>query len=112
MECIFCKIVEGQLPSNKVYEDEEFLVFHDINPVAPVHLLIIPKRHIPSVADLSAQDTSLVGRMMLLTRRLATEQGLDESGYRILTNHGRDGGQIVDHLHFHLLGGRKLGPIA
>lgn len=112
MDCVFCKIVEGELPSNKVYEDDEFLVFHDINPAAPVHLLIIPKRHIASLAELAPEDADLMGRMMLLTSRLASEQGLDESGYRVLTNHGPDGGQLVDHLHLHLLGGRKLGPIA
>ncbi len=111
MDCIFCKIAQGELPSTKVYEDEELLAFKDINPVAPVHILVIPKKHIVSLATIEAQDADMLGRMMLTIRDIATEQGLDENGYRVLSNHGPDSGQIVDHLHYHILGGRKLGPI-
>lgn len=111
MDCIFCKIAQGELPSTKVYEDEELLAFKDINPVAPVHILVIPKKHIASLATIEAQDADMLGRMMLTIRDIATEQGLDENGYRVLSNHGPDSGQIVDHLHYHILGGRKLGPI-
>lgn len=111
MDCIFCKIVQEELPSTKVYEDDEILAFKDINPVAPVHILVIPKKHIASLATIEAEDAGMLSRMMLIIREIATEQGLDEKGYRVLSNHGPDSGQIVDHLHFHILGGRKLGSI-
>lgn len=111
MDCIFCKIAQEELPSTKVYEDDEILAFKDINPVAPVHILVIPKKHIASLATIEVEDAGMLSRMMLIIRDIATEQGLDENGYRVLSNHGPDSGQLVDHLHFHILGGRKLGSI-
>ena len=106
-ECIFCKIVAGELPAKKVYEDEELLVFHDIHPVAPVHLLIIPKRHVVSLAECQANDEGMLGRMLLLAPRLAREHGLD-NGFRTTINTGRGGGQLVFHLHLHVFGGGTL----
>lgn len=111
MDCIFCKIAQEELPSTKVYEDDEILAFKDINPVAPVHILVIPKKHIASLSTIEAEDAGMLSRMMLIIRDIATEQGLNENGYRVLSNHGPDSGQLVDHLHFHILGGRKLGSI-
>ena len=106
-ECIFCKIVAGELPSKTAYEDEELLVFHDIHPVAPVHLLMIPKRHIVSLAECHADDEGLLGRMLLLAPKLAREHGLD-NGFRTTINTGRGGGQLVFHLHVHVFGGGTL----
>ncbi len=109
-DCIFCKIVEGKIPAKKVHEDEEFLAFHDINPAAPVHLLVIPKRHIVSLQSLEPEDGPLLGRMMSLIPRLASEQGCrpgPEGGFRLIANSGKDGGQEVGHLHFHVLGGPR-----
>lgn len=111
MDCIFCKIAQDELPSTKVFENDEIVAFKDINPVAPVHILVIPKKHIASLATIETQDAEMLGRMMLVIRDIATEQGLDENGYRVLSNHGTDSGQLVDHLHFHIIGGRKLGTI-
>ncbi|MBT3318678.1 MAG: histidine triad nucleotide-binding protein [Clostridia bacterium] len=107
-DCLFCKIVAGKIPSNKVYEDEKVIAFTDINPQAPVHILIIPKKHIASVADTSELDMDIYARIMSVGKRLAEEFGL-KGGYRLVTNIGKDGGQAVDHLHFHLLGGRTMG---
>ncbi len=106
MNCIFCKIVAGEIPSKKVHEDEEFLAFHDIRPHAPVHFLIIPKRHIASLADVSPDDAPMLGRLMALVPQLARANGL-EAGFKTGINTGRDGGQEVDHLHIHVLGGWK-----
>ncbi|MEW6706844.1 MAG: histidine triad nucleotide-binding protein [Pseudomonadota bacterium] len=108
MACIFCKIVAGEIPSKKVHEDEEFLAFHDIRPHAPVHFLVIPKRHIDSLAHVQADDAPMLGRMMTLVSRLARENGL-EAGFKTGINTGREGGQEVDHLHIHVLGGWKRG---
>lgn len=108
MSCLFCKIAAGDIPATKVYEDEQLLAFRDIDPKAPTHILIIPKRHIPSVNALEEADTDLIGRMVRTLQGLAREEGIDESGYRIVVNTNADGGQTVDHLHFHLLGGRGL----
>ena len=108
--CIFCKIVAGKIPSKKAYEDEGLLVFHDINPWAPVHLLLIPKKHIASMAHVAAEDAELLGRMMTLVPRLAADNGCrpyPEGGFRLLTNCGKDGLQEVPHLHFHLIGGPR-----
>ncbi len=103
--CLFCKIVNGEIPSNKVLEDEHFLAFHDINPIAPVHLLIIPKLHVEKFQDVQADTMAM---MTPFIQEVARKMGLDESGYRLVTNNGKDGGQEVLHLHFHLLGGGKL----
>jgi histidine triad (HIT) family protein len=103
-DCIFCKIVAGQLPCNSVYEDDEVLAFHDIHPFARVHFLIIPKVHVASLADAAPAQEELLGRMLLLAPRLAKEQGL-EAGFKTLINTGRGGGQEVFHLHMHVFGG-------
>ena len=108
--CIFCKIVAGQIPSRKVYEDEELLAFHDIQPWAPVHFLVIPKRHIASMAQLTEADAALMGRLMTLIPRLALEQGCNpypQGGFRVLCNNGAEGGQEVQHLHVHVMGGPR-----
>lgn len=104
--CIFCKIVAGHIPGKKVFEDEELLAFHDINPWAPVHILIIPKRHIPSMAEVSDADAPLLGRMAALGPRLMKELGVT-GGFRHVINTGRDGGQEVYHLHMHVMGGPR-----
>ena len=106
-DCIFCKIIKGEIPSNKVYEDDEILAFKDINPMAPVHILVIPKKHIESANEISQEDELLIGKMFTVIKKLAKENNLD-NGYRIVNNCGEEGGQAVKHLHFHLLGGRKL----
>ncbi|MEX1296581.1 MAG: histidine triad nucleotide-binding protein [Candidatus Limnocylindrales bacterium] len=106
--CLFCKIVAGDIPSDKVHEDELVLAFNDINPVAPVHQLIVPKRHIASAADLAETDAQLLGRLFTVAASLAATAGLPDTGYRVVTNVGADGGQSVAHLHFHLLGGRAM----
>lgn len=103
-DCIFCKILAGELPSNKVYEDDEVLAFHDIHPFARVHFLIIPKTHIATLADFDEKHERLLGRMLLLAPKLAREQGLDE-GFKTLINTGRGGGQEVFHIHIHVFGG-------
>lgn len=106
-DCLFCRIAAGEIPSTKVYEDDKLLAFRDINPQAPVHILIIPKQHFDSVDALDEASAPIVGDIMLVAKKLAKENGL-ESGYRIITNIGENGGQTVKHLHFHLLGGVKL----
>ena len=105
-DCIFCKIVRGEIPSKKVYEDDDILAFHDINPLAPVHFMLIPKRHIASLADATADDAGVLGRIMALTGRLAREQGSPE-GFRTIVNTGRIGRQDVMHVHVHVIGGPK-----
>jgi histidine triad (HIT) family protein len=104
--CVFCKIVAGQIPSRKAYEDDELLVFHDINPWAPVHLLIVPKEHIATHADVKPEHAVMLGRMMTLVPALAREAGA-LNGFRTIINTGRDGGQEVYHLHMHLIGGPR-----
>jgi len=107
--CIFCKIVRGELPSRKAYEDEEVLVFHDIRPIAPVHLLLIPKAHVATLADCGPEHQALLGKLLLLAPRLAREHGLTE-GFRTMINTGRGGGQEVFHLHLHVFGGGERIP--
>jgi len=106
-ECIFCKIIAGEIPSDKVYEDEQVLAFRDIAPQAPVHILVIPKAHIASAAEVSAENADLAAACFVAISRIAREHGLD--GFRVISNCGVEGGQTVFHLHFHLLGGRRLG---
>ncbi len=106
-DCLFCKIANGEIPSEKVYEDEKILAFKDIQPQAPVHLLVIPKAHIGSLAEITEENADVVSAMTLTVNRLAKEFHLN-GGYRVVTNIGNDGGQTVRHLHFHLLGGEKL----
>ena len=108
MDCIFCKIVAGQIPCSFVYQDEDILAFNDIAPQAPHHILFIPRCHIPSMADLALEDGVLLAKIFTVAKKVSHDLGL-ERGYRFLTNVGIDAGQSVPHLHFHLLGGRKLG---
>jgi histidine triad (HIT) family protein len=106
MDCIFCKIVAGAIPANKVHEDDEFLAFHDIRPAAPVHFMVIPKRHVASLLQLQPGDEAMLGRLMALLPELARKEGLG-GGFKTAINTGRDGGQEVDHIHVHVLGGRR-----
>ena len=110
-DCLFCKIAAGEIPSAKVYEDEEILAFRDIAPKAPVHILLIPKKHLARRAAAGPDDAALLGKMQLLARQLAEKEGVAESGFRVLTNSGPNSGQEVAHLHYHLLGGEPLGDI-
>jgi histidine triad (HIT) family protein len=107
--CLFCKIADGQIPAKVVYQDENVVAFEDINPQAPHHILLIPRRHIASMAELTPDDGQMLAQVFTTAAKLARDLGLEESGYRFLTNVGPDAGQSVFHLHFHLLGGRKLG---
>ena len=107
-ECIFCRIVAGKLPSDIVYQEEDFLAFRDISPQAPTHLLIMPKRHIPSLAHLTEAESPLVGHMVNIANQLAKQESVSKKGYRLVINCGKEGGQLVPHLHMHLLGGRQL----
>ena len=107
MDCIFCKIARGEIPANKVYEDEEFVAFRDINPQAPTHILVIPKKHIESLSDVKEEDRELLGKLLWVAKKVAQELNL-KKGYRLVINTGPDGGQEVLHLHVHLLGGRAM----
>jgi histidine triad (HIT) family protein len=106
--CIFCKIVKGEIPCKKIYEDDDMLAFHDVNPQAPVHFLIVPKKHITNIMELEADDSSLLGKILYKAQELAKELGCGEKGARFVINCKDDGGQTVDHLHIHILGGRQL----
>ncbi len=109
-DCLFCKIIAGKIPSKVVYQDDEIFVFHDIHPWAPVHFLMIPKLHIPSMAQIGAEHAGLLGRMMALAPQLALQEGCNpypNGGFRILSNTGDEGGQEVQHLHFHVMGGSR-----
>jgi histidine triad (HIT) family protein len=108
MDCIFCKIIAGQIPSDVIYTDDKVIAFRDINPMAPVHLLIIPREHIPSLNDVTEQQITMVGHMVQVAKQLAKQQGIATKGYRVVINTGPQGGQVVQHLHMHLLGGREL----
>lgn len=107
--CLFCKIIKKEIPSTIVYEDEEVLAFRDINPIAPVHVLVIPKKHISSLVDLEPEDEAIVGKIYTIINKIAKQENIFESGFRVIVNCGEDGGQEVKHLHFHLIGGKKLG---
>ncbi len=107
-ECLFCRIAAGEIPSDIVYQDEEFLAFRDINPLAPTHILVIPRKHVSSLAQLADQQQELMGRLIILATRLAEKERIAERGYRLVINCGAEGGQVIGHLHLHLLGGRKL----
>ena len=110
-DCLFCKIARGEIPSRKVYEDDEVLAFHDINPARPVHILVIPKRHITSLATTSDADIPVLGRMLAVANKLASENGSPD-GFRVIINSGRVGGQEVAHLHAHIVGGPEpVGPM-
>jgi histidine triad (HIT) family protein len=109
MDCIFCRIISGEIPSDILYQDEQVVAFRDINPKAPVHLLLVPRKHIESVAELSEDEASIMGHLVTVANRLAREAGISEKGYRLVVNSGPEGGQEVPHLHLHLLGGRQMG---
>lgn len=106
---IFARIIAGEIPADRVYEDEDVVAFRDIMPQAPVHVLVVPRRPLVSVADAGEEDALLLGRLMLAAARVARQLGLEEAGYRLVTNVGADGGQSVPHLHVHVLGGRAMG---
>ena len=108
MDCLFCKIINGEIPSEKVYEDEYVYAFNDISPTAPVHVLIVPKKHISTINDIEDNDAELIGRIYLAAKKIAQEKGIAEDGYRVVTNCNQMAGQTVFHIHFHLLGGREL----
>lgn len=108
-DCIFCKIVRGEIPSKKLYEDGEVIAFHDIRPIAPVHFMLVPRQHVNSLLDCAAEHAGLLGRMMLLVPKLAVEQGLGQ-GFRTMINTGRGGGQEIFHLHVHVFGGGATLP--
>jgi histidine triad (HIT) family protein len=109
-DCLFCKIIRGEIPCCKVYEDDEVLAFHDINPVAPVHFMLVPKLHLDSLVEAGNTHVALLGKIMLLAARLAKEQGLDH-GFRTVINTGKGGGQEVFHLHIHIIGGGIIPPM-
>lgn len=108
MDCLFCKIVAREIPATIAYEDDEVLAFHDISPQAPQHVLVIPKKHIPTVNDIQQEDAELIGKMTLCAQKVAADLGVDLSGYRLVMNCNKDAGQEVFHIHCHLLGGRKM----
>ncbi len=107
-DCLFCKIIAGEIPSNKVYEDDAVYAFHDINPAAPVHILVIPKKHLSAVNAASEEDQALLGHLLLKANAIAAEQGLADEGFRYVINTGDKGGQTVYHLHLHILGSRQM----
>ena len=107
-DCLFCKIISGDIPSNKIYEDKDVYAFHDINPAAPSHVLIIPKKHLHDITEAKDQDAELIGKLVLRANTIAEEIGLTENGFRYVINTGSDGGQTVFHLHLHLLGDRPM----
>jgi histidine triad (HIT) family protein len=107
-ECIFCRIIAGEIPADIVYQDGDFLAFRDIIPKAPTHMLIIPKTHITSVAELTEEQQKLAGRLIIIAKNLAEKEGIAKKGYRLVINCGSEGGQIVPHLHLHLVGGRQM----
>ena len=107
-DCIFCKIIKGEAPATILYQDEQIIAFRDIHPVAPTHILIVPVKHIVSVNDLLPEDEPLVGRLFTIAKQLAEQEGIEESGYRLIVNTGAHGGQVVFHLHMHLMGGQRM----
>lgn len=108
-DCIFCKIINGDIPSTKVYEDDTVLAFKDINPQMPIHIIVIPKKHIESIVDLKEYDEELIGKVFTVINKIAYDMGIDKTGFRVISNCGEDAGQTVKHLHFHILAGEKMG---
>ena len=108
MECIFCKIINKEIPSTIVYEDDEILAFNDINPMTPVHVLIIPKKHISGLSEMTEEDINTIGKIQFIAKKIAKEMGIEYTGYRVISNCGDDAQQSVKHLHYHLLGGRRM----
>lgn len=109
-KCLFCRIISGEIPAQVVAESDEWVAFRDIHPVAPVHVLIVPREHVRSVEGLGNEHAGMVGRMILAAKQIAGAEGVSETGYRLMANSGPDSGQVVHHLHFHLIGGRRMGP--
>ncbi len=107
-DCIFCKIIRGEIPSTKLYEDDDILAFEDINPAAPVHFLVIPKEHIPTLDDVEEQHSKILGKMLFTATKLAKDKGVGETGYRQVINCRKSAGQVVYHIHLHILGGRDM----
>lgn len=108
-DCIFCKIIKKEIPSEIVYEDEGIIAFKDINPAAPIHILVIPKKHISSIIEIKKEDEAIIGKIYSVINKIAEDIGIKEKGFRVILNCGEDGGQEVKHIHFHLLAGKKLG---
>lgn len=108
-DCLFCKIVKGEIPSEKVYEDEDVLCFKDINPIAPIHILVIPKKHIANLLEVKKEDGKVIAKIYETINKIAIDLGFEKDGFRVITNCGKDAGQEVMHLHFHILAGKKLG---
>ena len=109
-DCIFCKIIKKEIPSDIVYEDDDVIAFRDIKPAAKVHVLVIPKKHISALTDISKEDEQIIGKIYSVINNVAAKEGIKEDGFRVIVNCGENGGQVVKHVHFHLLGGEKLGP--
>ena len=107
-DCIFCKIIAKEIPGDILYEDEQVIAFRDIQPAAPIHILIVPKKHIPSINEATEEDERLLGHLHLVAKKIAQEEGIAERGYRLVINTGKEGGQIIFHIHLHLMGGKKL----
>ncbi len=108
--CIFCKIIKGEIPSEKVYEDDEIIAFKDINPAAPIHILVVPKKHIETLLDIKEEDNYLISKIFAIINKIAKQIGIEKNGFRIIANCGKDSGQEVMHIHFHLLAGKTMGP--
>ena len=108
-ECVFCKIIKREIPSNTVYEDDRVMAFYDVNPAAPIHILVVPKKHISMLTDLKPEDEALIGKIYTTINKIAEQEGFKKQGYRVIANCGKDSGQEVMHIHFHVLGGKKLG---
>ena len=109
MSCIFCKIVAGEIPADILYQDDDVMCFRDVAPQAPTHLLVIPKKHIGSIVELEQSDTDIAGKILVTATKMAKQDGVSESGYRVAMNCGDEGGQTVGHIHMHVLGGRQMG---
>ena len=107
-DCLFCKILDGEIPCDRVYENDQVIAFRDVNPQAPTHILVIPRKHISTVNDLTADDKNIVGEMMLAAQAVAKQEGIEESGYRLIMNCNEGAGQTVFHIHLHILGGRRM----
>ena len=108
-DCVFCKIIKGEIPSEKVYEDDEILAFKDINPAAPIHILVIPKKHIETLLEVKEEDSYLIAKIYQVINKIANQIEIEKEGFRVIANCGKDSGQEVMHIHFHILAGKKLG---
>ena len=108
-ECVFCKIIKREIPSNIVYEDDRVIAFYDVNPAAPIHILVVPKKHIETLLDVSEEDGDLISYIYKIINKIAKDEGFADNGFRVIANCGEDSGQEVKHIHFHVLAGKKLG---